>query len=399
MESSYELYAVPQERTVPVVASATARDGLRIAVVTNLPTHYRRPLFALLAGKHDVDFYFTSAGGEDWWLPEHELHADSLASRRASPRGVLFFSLWRGNYDCVIVSLVGRLSLLAAVLATKLSGKPLILWVGIWQHPTTAFHRFSRPAVRWLYRTANAVLVYGPHVAEHVARESGRTDRVHEVRQAVDTAQFANVARDDEITSLRSDLSIGDAKSVGLFIGRLADEKGLDLLLESFSDIAEDGEVLVLAGSGPAESSLRRRAEALGLVGVRFVGYVPQAELPSYLAAADYLVLPSITTPTFREPWGLVVNEAMAAGLPVLATDSVGAVPGGLVVHGLTGLVTREGDRAGLSSAIALLAREPKLRKQLGDAAREHVRGWNYDVALDAMDRAIEEVTAKCTSS
>ena len=107
-----------------------------------------------------------------------------------------------------------------------------------------------------------------------------------------------------------------------------------------------------------------------------------QGELPALYAAADALVLPSIATATFREPWGLVVNEAMHQATPVLASDSVGAVAGGLVRDGRNGLVFPAGDPDALAVRLQTLAGAPELRAELGRAAREDVapytprHGW-----------------------
>ena len=113
--------------------------------------------------------------------------------------------------------------------------------------------------------------------------------------------------------------------------------------------------------------------------GVRSLGYVAESELPALYAAADVLVLPSIRTATFTEPWGLVVNEAMLQGTPVIASDAVGAVAGGLVRDGRNGLVFPAGDASGLAARLRTAATEPGLRDSLGHGrgrggARAHAR-------------------------
>ena len=87
------------------------------------------------------------------------------------------------------------------------------------------------------------------------------------------------------------------------------------------------------------------------------------------------MVVPSIPTRDFLEPWGLVVNEAFDQGVPVIATDAVGAAAGGLVQHERTGLVVPAGDVRALADAIRRLHDDPALRERLGANAREAVRG------------------------
>jgi glycosyltransferase involved in cell wall biosynthesis len=104
-------------------------------------------------------------------------------------------------------------------------------------------------------------------------------------------------------------------------------------------------------------------------------------------------VIPSITTALDREPWGVVVNEAMHSGVPVIATDAVGAAAGGLVVDGRNGLVVPERDPTALADAMLRLIRDPELATRMGEAARRDVAAFNYprmaQAFLDAVQFAI----------
>ena len=126
--------------------------------------------------------------------------------------------------------------------------------------------------------------------------------------------------------------------------------------------------------------------------GARALGFVSQDELPALYAAADALVLPSVETATFREPWGLVANEAMHQATPVLASDSVGAVAGGLVRDGRNGLVFPAGDAETLALRLQTLAGAPELRAELGSAAREDVAPYTAEAWVDGMRRALAAV-------
>src|SRR5262249_17431496 len=112
---------------------------------------------------------------------------------------------------------------------------------------------------------------------------------------------------------------------------------------------------------------------------VVWLGDAGPAQLRGVFAAADGLVVPSIPTRTFRGPWGLVVNEAMNRGLPVIASDAVGAAAGGLVRDGRNGLVVPAGDPGALAAAIARLAADVSLRARLGNAAAEDVCAFSHD--------------------
>src|SRR5205823_1522931 len=143
-----------------VNVAASGRKA-RIAVVAGLPTHYRRPLWEAIAEAFDADFFFTSHGTERYWSKDHSLEFGRFRALPAQPHSRFVRTLVQGRYDCIVFGLIGRLTTLEVWFAARVSGTPLILWPGIWQHPRTIFHRLSRPAVRHLYRTANALLVYG----------------------------------------------------------------------------------------------------------------------------------------------------------------------------------------------------------------------------------------------
>jgi glycosyltransferase involved in cell wall biosynthesis len=134
------------------------------------------------------------------------------------------------------------------------------------------------------------------------------------------------------------------------------------VLVSAWRELAADGATLCLAGEGP----LRGAEEA----GLRYLGHVKRETLPVAYAAADLVVVPSLATRRFLEPWGLVCNEAMYGARPVIASAAVGAVAGGLVKHGQTGMVVRAGDESDLVSAMRQLLGDPALRVRLGDRGR-----------------------------
>src|SRR5207302_3911118 len=157
-----------------------------------------------------------------------------------------------------------------------------------------------------------------------------------------------------------------------LFVGRPAREKGLEVLLRAWEQATlAPRAALVLVGVGSRLARPLRRAlahargQAAEIVCLEAVG---AEQLRSLYAACDALVLPSIATRTFREPWGLVVNEAMNRGLPVIASDAVGAAAGGLVRDEGNGLVVPAGEPLALAQALRRMAGGPPRRVSSGGA-------------------------------
>jgi glycosyltransferase involved in cell wall biosynthesis len=239
--------------------------------------------------------------------------------------------------------------------------------------------------MRAIYRRADAVVTYGPHVTRYVERYRG-AGNVFEAPQAVDPAVFGRVVGDDERARARELAGAAPDGFLALFAGRLVPEKGIATLLAAWREaVLPEGSSLAFAGEGPVP---------VEGAGVHRLGRIERDSLPPLYAAADALVLPSLATATFREPWGLVCNEAMHQGTPVIASDAVGAAAGGLVVDGRTGLVVPAGDAGALAARITALAAGPGLREPLGAAAREHVAAYTPARWAEGMSRALHAVGA-----
>jgi glycosyltransferase involved in cell wall biosynthesis len=121
--------------------------------------------------------------------------------------------------------------------------------------------------------------------------------------------------------------------------------------------------------------------------------------LPALYAAADVLVLPSIHTASFREPWGLVVNESMLQRTPVIVSDAVGAAAGGLVRDGRNGFVVPAGDAGALATRLRALAIDTELRAQMGLAARDDAAAYTPGAWAAGMGRALAAAGVGCGGS
>ena len=159
-------------------------------------------------------------------------------------------------------------------------------------------------------------------------------------------------------------------------------EKGVDVLRDAWAQADADA-TLVVVGGGPLAAAL---ADAPS---TRLLGPLPRAQMPAAYAAAEFAIVPSVPTPRFLEPWGLVCNEAMHQAKPVIATTAVGAVAGGLVRDDETGLVIAPGDAQMLARAIVLLLGDTPLRRRLGESARTAVGAYTYEAMAQAFDRAL----------
>lgn len=145
------------------------------------------------------------------------------------------------------------------------------------------------------------------------------------------------------------------------YVGRLVQEKGVDLLLRAAAELAQDCRILIV-GDGPARQELKRLANQLGIDGrIEWVGAVRHCEVAKYLDRMDVLVLPSRTSKYWKEQFGRILIEAMACGVPVIGSDS-GEIP---AVIGNTGLIFKEGSVEGLKLGLVRLLSDEGMRTQL----------------------------------
>ncbi len=357
-----------------------------VALLTpNLPG-YRLPLYERLARDHGVEV-LCYGGGERYippWLAgdlDRQIAQAPFPARRLSGGAREAYGLGR-RYDTVIAPYAGGEILPAAYLGAHRHGRPFVLWASVWAQPWSLKNALGLPLTLRIYRGADAVVAYGEHVRRFVARIRGRDNDVFIAPQSVEADVFGRTVSEDEIADFRRRYELPPAPLVA-YVGRLVEEKGVGVLLEAWRTAAPAA-TLLMVGDGPLRDRCARSE------GVRVIGPLTRAELPPVYAASEFAVLASIATRRFREPWGLVCNEAMHQRRPVLASTAVGAAAGGLVRDGETGLVVPSGDALSLADALERLLDDPLLCWRLGERAEQEVGAYNYDAMADGFRRALE---------
>jgi glycosyltransferase involved in cell wall biosynthesis len=377
-----------------------------VLFVTGHAPAYRVGAFARLHEREQIELALFGGrsrhGGPDFTgelpFPHRRVRPHELASLAAS-----------GRYRAVVCPTGGRVAPLATWAGARRGGVPLILWASLWAHPRSAAHSLSYLPLRRLYRSADAVVTYGPHVSAYVSARGARN--VHVAAQSVDNDFW----RSPEIAAPSDPRWPADADVRFLFVGRPAAEKGVPVLVAAWraarlststaahpaspgTAVAASAAVppspraaLVLAGVG-ARSALLDAEDAAPGAPIVCLDPLGPARLRDVYAACDVLVVPSVPTRTFREPWGLVVNEAMNRGLAVIATDAVGAAAGGLVRDGQNGLIVAAGDDRALAAAITRLAADHPLRTRMGSTGATDVLSFDHDAWAQGFSRALSSL-------
>jgi glycosyltransferase involved in cell wall biosynthesis len=370
---------------------------MKTLFVTNACPHYRVGAFEELARHIDVEFFFFA--DEKEWSRESTNCPRAGDFRWTKFRGweifprfriapLLYLHLLFDPYDAVIKCTNGRVELPLTYLIARLRRKKFILWQTMWQHPKTILHKLDFPFLRHIWMQADVIVVYGSHVRDFLLSHNVPAERILIARQAVDNSRFSQPVPEKIIEEFRAKAGLDESPLV-VYVGRIVAEKGLDILLQAEQYLDAFPHLLVLAGDGSLRAELEDRCSKLGLDRVRFIGYVHQDDLPALYANARAVVLPSVSTARWKEPWGLVVNEAMNQGCPVVVSDAVGAAVGGLVESGSTGFVVPEGNPHALADAIAKILQDKNLAQDMGAAARDRVRKWTFETWANGFVEAL----------
>lgn len=204
---------------------------------------------------------------------------------------------------------------------------------------------------RWIRQHCDAAFVAGTSAAQYLDRLKFPKHKIWRGYDVIDNNYFSDHSKQVRKNQSKEREKLALPKRFLLYVGRFSPEKNLSCLLEAFSDYQKKAPILrslslVLVGSGPQEQVLKDQVQRLRLENVFWPGFKQVDELPAYYTLASALILPSTS-----EPWGLVINEAMACGLPILASSQCGAV-WDLVFPGINGLIFNPWNSQSISQAI-----------------------------------------------
>jgi glycosyltransferase involved in cell wall biosynthesis len=363
---------------------------VRVALLTEIPAPYRLPLFRALAGEEGIELRVLFLGRTDprrsYPFPEGELGFGYEVLPGASlVRGGRWAVLSRGAVralrrfapDVIVVGGWNQPAFWLALLYARTRRRPLVTWVESTLRDARSGSAAGSLAKRAFVRGSSAFLVPGSAAAAYLRSLGVDDSRIVVAPNAVGLGHVvgpgpvhgrsgADAPADEQARGSGQDGSghgVGPGPVHVLFVGRLAAEKGLDVLFRAIGGLPVR---LDVAGTGPDEERLRTSAPE----NVAFLGHLGHEELGAAYAAADVFVLPSLS-----EPWGMVLNEAAAAGLPLVATDAVGAAAD-LIEDGANGFVVPTGDADALRAALATLAANADLRATFGKHSLEIASGF-----------------------
>lgn len=304
--------------------------------------------------------------------------------------------------DAVILHGYDAPALWAAFLWAKIHNRPVLFRSDAniakdQERSTISWRRLLKKCVVGaMFSRIDAFLTIGTANEAYYELYGGKRDRFFRSSYMVDVNKFATAATKEreQKRPLKAQLGIKEQKVI-LFVGRFVWKKDIETVLRAFVLALPDlgDTALVLAGDGPQRPKLEKAAQqAEGHV--YLIGFRQPEELGGIYGMADALVLASV-----EEPWGLVVNEAMAAGLAVIASDKVGAACD-LVVPGRTGEIFPAGEVEALAQCFKKVIKDSTTTEHMGYEGRQHLYAWNekYNVTEGyrrALDYAIGNLKNK----
>jgi glycosyltransferase involved in cell wall biosynthesis len=384
---------------IDLLCSFRKGNGLKFLYALPQPVQYQSPLVRhLVAGGLDLEVVYAR-DEQPFFDPEFN-------------REVAWDLPLREGYASTVLDGGGdRASLCRRLMVHARSAGAQAIWAHGWSQPmdlaawdvaarlhlpllirgdSTLQGRRGGPLRRWLhrqiyrrrFRRVAACLAVGSWNADFYRAYGVTEERIFSVPYAVDNVFFQRRAAEARPyrAALRRKLGLSDDRPIVLFCGKLIAKKDAATLIRA---MAQEPAQLLVVGDGELRSPLEALAAELLPGRACFAGFCNQSELPALYDLADLFVIPST-----YEPFGLVVNEVMNAGKPVIASDRVGCWPD-LVRPGVNGAVFPAGDAAALAAALRPFLLDPALCERAGQASLEIINRWSFAEDLAGIRRAL----------
>ena len=375
----------------------------KLVIVTEIIAPYRIPVFNALAQRRELDLHVVFLSENDptirqWWVytDEIEFQYDVLPSWRRRlgnynvliNRGVLS-TLNKLRPDAVLCGGYNYLTSWQAAYWARFHRVPFLLW----SESTALDKRHGHRPVEFLkaqfLRLCRSFVVPGRSSLKYL-KDFGISDQlIFTAPNAVDVTLFSKPAKQVR----RNEFEVRARRSLParyfLFVGRLVKAKGIFELLETYAQLdteIRDKVGLVFVGDGADRPALMERAARIAPGTIQFPGFIQREGLADFYALADALIFP-----THSDTWGLVVNEAMSCGLPVIVTWVAGCVAD-LVQDGWNGFVVPPKDRTALALAMTRLASDSVLRTEMGSRSRERMDAYSPEAWAEGLVNAVESL-------
>jgi glycosyltransferase involved in cell wall biosynthesis len=369
----------------------------RLVIITEIIAPYRIPVFNALAQYPEIDLKViflakTDPSTRHWrvYLEEINFSCEILPSWRTRLKKYnlllnqkVVAALRKANPDVIVCGGYNYLASWQALRWAKHNGVPLLIWCESTANDHRGGHRLVESLKKKFFDTCDGCIVPGTAAGEYACQMGVSPERIFVAPNAVDNDLFASHASEarQNAPNVRADLNL--PAHYFLFAGRLVRSKGVVELCEAYASL--DPKIrsqfgLVFAGQGPLRTELESLAKLICPGTIRFVGFAQRDQLASYYGLADCLVFP-----THTDPWGLVVNEAMACGLPVICGQPAGCAADLVKTNGR--LIDPRNVHQ-LAHAMQEIATDTDLRRQMSRESLRIIRNYSPQICATGIAQA-----------
>lgn len=365
----------------------------KVVYWNNMPAPYMVERFNALAKRGNLDFeaWFNDRARSDrswdveestWafryrYLPsvslgKHTIHFPTSLLRRGNPQ--------------LLVSLYAEPVFLFGWVLAKIVGLRTAFWCEVTMDRWVQRRRWKEWLKSIVFPRADALLGAGEDGRRYAMRYGVSGQRAISLPHSIDVVHYSAKSREAKATRDALRAKLGLKGTTFIYVGRLWWGKGLRFLIDAFAELQEGcGEQLslMLVGDGEEEDSLKALCRERGVENVKFVGFKQKADLPKYYCASDVFVFP-----TLGDPYGLVVDEAMACSLPVVSTTAAGEIRG-RVIDGHNGYLVPPEDTESLSRAMRTLAENESLRQEMGQRSAAMIADHTPEKWAEEFERIV----------
>ena len=375
----------------------------RVVIVTEIISPYRIPLFNALARDPDIDLHVIFLAETDPSLRQWQIYKSEIGfsyqvlpswRKRLGKHNILLNrgmtrALTAAEPHAIVCGGYNYLGFWQCLWWSRSHQVPFLLWSESNLQDLRRKTLVVESAKKEFLRRCAAFVVPGHSAREYLRAHHVNDENIFTAPNSVDNDLFAAAAASTRANAELYRTKFGLPIRYFLFAGRLVVEKGVFELLNAYAKLENrlrDQIGLVFVGEGPCRDLLRERAALISPGVVRFAGFVQRDDLARYYALADALILP-----THSDTWGLVVNEAMACGLPIIVTEVAGCAAD-LVKTNWNGLLVPPEDVASLAKAMLTLASAPDRCQEMGLNSRELVSNFSAEHWASGIKSAAKRV-------
>jgi len=376
---------------------------IKVTILHNIMAPYKFPLFKFLSKQKKIDLnvlFLSESAINRYWkykgrklgfkykvLPKIALNFVGKDFLTYLINYTFPFEFFRNKFDVLIVH--GWLDFAPQIgfLLCKLTGRKYIVWSESSPNEKSWRRTITLPMVKTIVRGANACIAIGTQSKKYFEILGVPPKKIFIAYYTMDLKHFLTKSRLTQEKKLDYMLELGIPKGkIILYVGQFIERKGINYLLSAFKLVQKKypKTSLLLVGYGPQKNFLMSRVNKEKINNVFFHGHVDVNEMPRMYGMADIFVLPS-----YEEAWGLVINEAMAAGLPIVTTDKVGAAAD-LVFNGLNGYVVPAKNSKAIATALKKILSSPALLNRMSKESKKIIRNFSPENTGKGFLKAID---------